>query len=134
MDATHIQIRRQLEAQFDRLVQRVGRIEDDLRSLHDDDWAERAIEVQNDPVLESLDASDRLELAAIRSALVRMDEGTYGTCSKCGKRIDERRLKAMPTATVCLACAKSNSGSSGRDRVDDGLRPIGGDHQAITRR
>ena len=83
---------------------------DDLRSSHDDDWAERAIEVQNDPVLESLDASDRLELAALRSALVRLDEGTYGTCSKCGKPIDERRLKAVPTTTACLSCAKSTYG------------------------
>ena len=111
MDTTHSQLRSQLEAQLDRLVQRVGKIEGDLRSSHDNDWAERAIEVENDPVLESLDSSGRLELAAIRSALVRLDEGTYGTCSKCAKPIDVRRLKAMPTATVCLACATSNNDS-----------------------
>lgn len=105
MDNTHSQIRRQLEVQLARLARRVGRIEDDLRTPHDPDWAERAIEVENDPVLESLDASGRLELAAIRLALARLDDGTYGACSKCGKPIDDRRLQAMPTATTCLACA-----------------------------
>ena len=105
MDSMHREVRRQLEAQLDRLVRRVSRIENDLRASHDDDWAERAIEVENDSVLESLDSAGRLELGAIRSALARLDEGTYGACSKCGKPIDERRLKAMPTATTCLACA-----------------------------
>ena len=105
MDGTHSQIRRQLEGQLNRLARRVGRIEDDLRTSHDPDWTERAIEVENDPVLESLDASGRLELAAIRLALARLDEGTYGACSKCGKPIDDRRLQAMPTATTCLVCA-----------------------------
>ena len=105
MDGMHKQIRRQLEDQLDRLARRVGRIEGDLRTSHDPDWTERAIEVENDPVLEGLDASGRLELASIRSALARLDEGTYGTCSKCGKPIDARRLQAMPMATTCLACA-----------------------------
>jgi RNA polymerase-binding transcription factor DksA len=105
MDDAHSRIRRQLEVQLDRLTRRVGRIEDDLRISHDRDWTERAIEVENDPVLERLDASGRFELAAIRLALARLDEGTYGACSKCGKPIDERRLQALPTATTCLVCA-----------------------------
>lgn len=105
MDTTHSEIRRQLEGQLDRLARRVSRIEDDLRTSHDRDWTERAAEVQNDPVLEGLDESGRLELAAIRVALARLDEGTYGACSKCGKSIDDRRLRAMPTATTCLGCA-----------------------------
>ena len=105
MDDTHSQVRRRLEAQRDRLVRRVGRIEEDLRTSHDDDWAERASEVENDPVLERLDASGRLELEAIRSALARIDDGIYGVCSRCGKVIEERRLEALPTATTCLACA-----------------------------
>jgi RNA polymerase-binding protein DksA len=105
MGGTHRQVRDQLEAQLERLTRRVDRIEDDLRTSHDPDWIERATEVENDPVLEGLDESGRLELAAIRSALARLDEGSYGSCSKCGRPIDERRQEAMPTATTCLACA-----------------------------
>src|SRR3979490_975028 len=34
----------------------------------------------------------------IDDALRRIDDGTYGLCERCGKPIDERRLKAMPAA------------------------------------
>jgi RNA polymerase-binding transcription factor DksA len=33
-----------------------------------------------------------------------LDEGTFGTCERCGKPIDERRLDALPTARFDAAC------------------------------
>ena len=105
MNTTHTQIRRMLEAQLDTLVKRVGRIETDLRRSHDADWVEAATEVENDAVLEQLDEATRLEVAGIRTALRRLDDGTYDACTKCGKAIGKRRLEAMPTATKCLTCA-----------------------------
>lgn len=106
MNGAYSEVRQQLEVQRDRLERRVRTVEADLRAAHDDDWAERAIEIENDAVLEGLDASSRLELEAIRSALARLEDGTYGICSTCGKPIGERRLKAVPTATTCLTCAR----------------------------
>ena len=38
-------------------------------------------------------------LAAIDEALKRIEEGTFGTCVRCGKTIAEERLEAMPYAT-----------------------------------
>jgi DnaK suppressor protein len=35
-------------------------------------------------------------------ALRMIDEGTYGTCSRCGKEIPEDRLAAIPYATLCV--------------------------------
>jgi DnaK suppressor protein len=43
-------------------------------------------------------------VADIDQALLRIDEGTYGECARCGKTIDERRLEAMPTARYDAAC------------------------------
>jgi DnaK suppressor protein len=40
----------------------------------------------------------------IDRALGRIDEGTYGTCERCGATIAEERLEAVPYATLCLAC------------------------------
>ena len=37
-------------------------------------------------------------VADIDQALLRIDEGTYGTCARCGKEFSERRLEAVPTA------------------------------------
>ncbi|MBN1400446.1 MAG: TraR/DksA C4-type zinc finger protein [Anaerolineae bacterium] len=43
-------------------------------------------------------------LAEVEDALKRMDAGSYGVCRHCGARIDVARLKAMPTAALCLSC------------------------------
>jgi len=84
----------------------VSRIESDLRAPHAADWTEKATELENDEVLEHLDAAGRLEVAAIRAAISRLDHGTYGRCSTCRTAIDPRRLEAMPTTTTCLACTQ----------------------------
>lgn len=49
----------------------------------------------------------------IDEALGRIDDGTYGQCVRCGKPIDEERLKAMPTAkydAVCQAAIEAAQG------------------------
>lgn len=45
-------------------------------------------------------------LGRIRSSLSNINKGTYGKCEKCGKPIEKDRLKALPTATLCLSCSK----------------------------
>ena len=52
-------------------------------------------------------------VADIDQALLRMDEGTYGVCARCGKEIPERRLDALPTARYdaeCQAIVEQNRG------------------------
>ncbi|MHB1131722.1 MAG: TraR/DksA family transcriptional regulator [Chloroflexota bacterium] len=44
------------------------------------------------------------ELAATEAALLRIEEGTYGSCENCGADIGKERLAAMPTATLCIQC------------------------------
>jgi DnaK suppressor protein len=41
-------------------------------------------------------------LNEIESALARIDDGTYGLCTRCGRPIDPRRLEAVPYATLCI--------------------------------
>ncbi len=43
-------------------------------------------------------------VAEIDQALLRIEEGSYGTCARCGRPIDERRLEAMPTARYDAEC------------------------------
>ncbi|MCD6518424.1 MAG: TraR/DksA C4-type zinc finger protein [Anaerolineae bacterium] len=52
----------------------------------------------------SLRRSQEALLAEVEDALKRMENGTYGICQRCGRMIDLARLKAMPTAALCLAC------------------------------
>jgi DnaK suppressor protein len=41
-------------------------------------------------------------LAEIDAALARIDDGTYGLCTRCGRPIDPERLDAVPYATLCI--------------------------------
>lgn len=41
-------------------------------------------------------------LVEIEAALGRIDDGTYGLCSACGRAITVERLEAVPYATLCL--------------------------------
>ncbi len=45
-------------------------------------------------------------LGAIDEALRRIEEGTFGTCARCGRPIAEERLEAMPYATKCIDCKR----------------------------
>ncbi len=44
-------------------------------------------------------------LAEIAAAEGRLADGTYGTCTGCGRQIPAGRLEARPVARTCVACA-----------------------------
>ncbi len=52
----------------------------------------------------ALSAQARAEVAEIDVALDKIDEGTYGTCDKCGKPIPKARLEVIPWAALCVNC------------------------------
>jgi DnaK suppressor protein len=45
------------------------------------------------------------DLAALDSALVRIDEGIMTVCCRCGGPIAPERLLALPHTQTCIACA-----------------------------
>jgi RNA polymerase-binding transcription factor len=54
----------------------------------------------------SLEANSGQVLVQIDAALKRLEEGTYGTCSKCGGPIPEERLEAVPWAAYDVECQR----------------------------
>jgi DnaK suppressor protein len=54
-------------------------------------------------------------VADIDQALLRIQEGSYGKCARCGKLIDERRLEALPTARYDAACQALIESANGDD-------------------
>ena len=70
------------------------------------DWSEQASEREDDEVLESLGNSSEQELAMIKFALLRIDEGNYFQCAECGADIPEARLDLLPYTAHCVACAE----------------------------
>lgn len=54
-------------------------------------------------------------VADIDQALLRIKEGSYGICARCGKVIDERRLEAVPTARYDAVCQAAIEAANGDD-------------------
>lgn len=91
------------------LLERVAHAEEDLR------WLDTNVEIESEEegqeaniarLLERLDDQGRSEIEAIDAALGRIADGGYGICQSCGEAIPEARLRAVPTTTRCLDCAK----------------------------
>ena len=43
-------------------------------------------------------------IGKVERAIEKLDEGTYGTCDRCGTEISAGRLKALPYAGMCVKC------------------------------
>jgi RNA polymerase-binding transcription factor DksA len=103
-------IRARLQARRAELRTRQVRVERDRGHTEEPlvaDFAEQALQTQNDAVLEGIDGAALAEIAQIDAALTRLDEGHYGTCGRCRQPIDPQRLLAVPQAVLCVSCAGS---------------------------
>jgi RNA polymerase-binding transcription factor DksA len=106
--ADYTALRAEFVTRLQTLVTRVDRIEADLRKPTSADWPDRAIEIENDEVLEGLDELTMGDVRQLRAAIERIDQGQYGRCTRCGSSIGESRLKALPSATTCVSCASAS--------------------------
>ncbi|MFN2543111.1 MAG: TraR/DksA family transcriptional regulator [Actinomycetota bacterium] len=50
----------------------------------------------------SLENNIRDLLGKIEKALVRLEDGSFGICERCGKPIEKARLRALPYANLCI--------------------------------
>ena len=62
---------------------------------------DRIISVDN-----HLEGRGQQMLHDIDLALDRLAVGKYGSCQSCGEKIESARLRALPTATLCIGCAR----------------------------
>jgi DnaK suppressor protein len=58
---------------------------------------------ERDLVITRLD-QEAVLLAAVREAMGRIEDGSYGLCVDCGREIRRTRLKAVPWASRCVPC------------------------------
>jgi len=98
--------RSHLEAQLTELEGRLARITAELAEPLAADSSEQAVELEDDASLEGQAALVTREIASVRGALERIDEGTYGECVLCGGEIAQGRLEARPEAALCIDCAR----------------------------
>jgi RNA polymerase-binding protein DksA len=46
-------------------------------------------------------------LADIDAALARLEAGTYGRCTSCGRQVAPERLEALPWTALCIDCSRT---------------------------
>lgn len=102
--------RTRLEAQLAELEARQARIADDLAEPLNPDSGEQAVEMEDDASLEGQGVLVVREIASVKRALARIEDGTYGECVRCGEEIAAARLEARPEAALCIDCARANEG------------------------
>ena len=53
----------------------------------------------------SLLGSENDTLDQIEAAIERIEDGIYGRCEECSRKISKPRLEAVPYAALCVRCA-----------------------------
>ena len=75
-------------------------------AVYDNHLADTATETYDRELDYTLEENSEHVLADIDAALKRIEDGTYGICSSCGKPISRERLEARPWATLCIDCQR----------------------------
>jgi DnaK suppressor protein len=96
--------RRALLAERGRLLEEIGetiQAPDQMTYGSQAAAASQVFEQQRDLALR-----DRAQqhLALVEAALRRLDEGSFGSCVRCGQPIPPERLDALPWAAHCIDC------------------------------
>ena len=72
------------------------------RPHYDNHLADTATATYDRELDYTLEENSEHVLAEIDAALQRIEDGTYGICTNCGKPIADERLEALPWATLCI--------------------------------
>ena len=101
--------RQRVTAALDNLrTENPGTVEDETGEETQDQHLADAATAMHDRELDyGIADGERDLLAAIDAALARIEEGTYGICTKCGRPISEDRLEALPWASLCIDDARA---------------------------
>lgn len=70
------------------------------------DFADVASDDIDRKMIEAIGSQDLKRLRSIDAAITRIQQGRYGLCLKCSKKIPLERLKAIPYAVMCIDCQK----------------------------
>jgi RNA polymerase-binding protein DksA len=97
--------RRRVEAAIDNLHrENPGSLEEETgeETMFDNHLGDAATATYDRELEYSLEDGEERVLGAIDRALTRIDQGTYGTCARCGRPIPQERLEARPWAELCI--------------------------------
>lgn len=90
------------------ILDKLAKSNEDFQALASQMGAKDSIDMSVESlVFKKMEAMNQHEASVLRSvdyAIIRIREGRYGICPKCGCRIPEERLRAIPYAVLCISC------------------------------
>ena len=98
-----------IESELSKIATKDPNTKDDYDAIFPDLGSspdENAQEVTEFDKRKSLEYNLERRLADINRKLDEIEEGTHGVCHTCGGEINPKRLDAVPTAILCISCAK----------------------------
>jgi len=108
MDAKKIEAtRRRLSSEYENLIKSINRnrlTAEQITLENTEDECDLATISHDRELLYHLHESDFQRLRFIQEAMKALDRGQYGDCVRCGNDINEKRLMAVPWATLCILC------------------------------
>jgi DnaK suppressor protein len=108
LDAKKIQeTRRRLSAEHEKLIKSMNRSRlaaEEIQIENTEDEGDMATISHDRDLLYNLHEGGFARLRFIQEAIKAIDRGQYGECTRCGNDINEKRLEAMPWATMCIHC------------------------------
>ncbi|HOV94227.1 MAG TPA: TraR/DksA family transcriptional regulator [Spirochaetales bacterium] len=112
MDKTFVeQMRDLLISQKREILEGLASTNEEFRAIVAEMDPKDVADVASDDIdrkmIEALGTQDIKRLKAIDAALTRINQGRYGLCMSCGKKIPEERLRAIPYAVLCIDCQKN---------------------------
>src|SRR5580704_7101042 len=103
--------KKKLQTRREELLRTIAQTEEEGRTADDDptvDLADKAANSYTKEFLFGQTNTDRSLLQLIDEALVRIKNGTYGTCSECEEELQQKRVEAVPWARYCVTCAEKH--------------------------
>jgi len=69
-------------------------------------FADRSHSTEERERVMTMARSLRTNLREVERAVMKLDDGSYGRCERCGNPIGDERLDAIPWAPLCIDCKK----------------------------
>ena len=121
MDAKKIKDTRQrLSSEYENLTKSIDRrrlAAQEIKLENTEDEGDLATISHDRDLLYNLHEGGFERLRFIQEAIKALDRGQYGECISCGEDIKEKRLEAVPWATMCIRCQEETEAEHTSSRM-----------------
>ena len=113
-------MRKRLSNEYENLIKSISRnriAAEEIRLENTEDEGDLATISHDRELLYNLHESDFARVRFVQEALKAIDCGQYGECTRCGEGINEKRLEAVPWATMCIRCQEGTEAEHTSSRM-----------------